>query len=76
MKRFLVIAATAAALTGCATEAEIRAAHGRACAQAGNTQGTASYDQCVEMKQSAMREAMQGEHNRAQQRMMRNMRRY
>ncbi len=75
MMRFLVIAATAAALTGCATEAEIKTAHGRACVQQGLTQGTAPYNQCVETKHSEWRAAMQGEHNRAQQRMMRNLRR-
>lgn len=75
MKQLLVIAVTAAALAGCATEADIRAAHGRACAQAGHTQGTTPYNQCVETKHRAWRASMQGEHGRAQQRMMHNMRR-
>ncbi|MDH3700725.1 MAG: hypothetical protein OEU46_05375 [Alphaproteobacteria bacterium] len=75
MKRLLVIAVTAAALIGCATEADIRAAHGRACVEKGHTQGTAPYNQCVKLKHKEWRAAMQREHHRAQQRMMHNMRR-
>lgn len=75
MKQFLVIVAAVAVLAGCASEAEIKAAHGRACAQEGHSEGTAPHKRCVEMKHSEWRAAMRNEHHRAQQRMMHNMRR-